>query len=249
MHDERTAVISRITSGFDGKEYFYPQLEEDLNWVPSELQEAIGSLGDLEANEDGLYGLHLAPKLKKSLPSTITVRVYDPSYSRGWPKEKHEHDCVFDGLEWISNISVSEEAKKNGVEKKRQLKLFSRIREWDIWRFRYACDQVIDRFSVHPESGELLWRSASQHASGISGLGSYPFNEYVRLTYVGFVGGGLLLSRPYYNPNTENGDYDPVADKSATLRALALLIMNSLPTDTRLHLSASRQMFMHYGFD
>jgi len=111
------------------------------------------------------------------------------------------------------------------------------------------------KFCIHPETSEFFGDDTSEnHAHQIAQFGSRPFQEYLRLAYMGRsyttgqpLDAGVLLTRAFYNPDQDKGPYDPIKDKEVTLGALALVIKNGLPNDTRIFPSADRQKWEDFG--
>lgn len=232
MAKRKKVKIKPIRSDFDGKQYYYPDVEGELDITPSEIEEKVYQL-QVKQGKYGLYGLRLSPKLEAIL------------------NYRHRGQRFY-SLDWITNVEFKPEdvadITKRGFKIPRQLKLLS---------LEGKCIRVFEIFSIHPKSGELIGSSelsGQQHADQIANYGSYPFKEYLRLVHTGkdskyeALDTGVLLSRPYYNPPYPQAPYDYQKDKEVTLHILALLIKNGLPLDTRLILSADRQTFGLYGF-
>ena len=115
---------------------------------------------------------------------------------------------------------------------------------------KFAYSPVLQRFCVHP-SGEFFGGSSAVHAKFIHAFGTYPYSEYLRMAYVGAtprekqLPEGVLLSRAFFDGLA----YDPQKDYAVNLRALALLKKNGLPPETKLLLSAPRDLFEAYGIN
>jgi len=139
-----------------------------------------------------------------------------------------------------------------GVRKGRQLKLLSKNRQWSSHPWGYQGDVLFFRFSIHPGTGEFVGGEygSGQHAGQIGILGSYPFDEYVRLVYTSKdPDHSVLLTRPYYSPEETAGEYKSSVDRERQLQVLALLVINGLPNDTAVSLSENRSTFRYYGVD
>jgi len=229
--------LKTIVSDYDGNTYCYPHIfDEGISFSQEEIFKRVQLLRHLQPNQHGLYGLHLSPKLELFLDSQCIE-----------PQE-------YAGFEWLSNIKDSKEALNNGLKRPRQLKLFSRKRNFDYLRYEWRNDAVFHRFSIHPESGEFVGaeHGFGQHATHISRFGSYHFSEYVRFVYDATdqrPEKAVLLSRAYYCPEKYGEKYHFEKDKEIQLFLLAILIKNGFPEGTQIGLSASRQMFRLWGVE
>ncbi|PIN70416.1 hypothetical protein COV93_01545 [Candidatus Woesearchaeota archaeon CG11_big_fil_rev_8_21_14_0_20_43_8] len=229
----RVYKMNDIVSDYDGKTYQFPDFEGYFDLSCDDMAERLLSLNDIMPDEHGLYGLSIPKKMTVLLASGHT----------------------YNGLEWLcdewTTPKIAEENIRDGKNQQRKLKLLSNDR-YEVDHAGFQGDLVLGRFSIHPETGELVGSPfCEQHAASIRRYGSHPFGEYVRLVYTGrnrngVLNHGVLLSRAYYNPKWPCDEYDYGTDRENTLSVLALLIRNGLPKDTRLLLSACRQTFMYH---
>ncbi len=233
--EKHVVPLRKIISRTDGKTYYFPDVDQRFEYTQDELERAFEAINPSK-EDHGLRGLHLSPKLQATLSPEVQ----------------------FCGLEWITNIGVNEEIEQRmRAQNKlvpRQLKLLARNRRWNKSQVQYEGDLLFRKFSIHPETGEFVGeKGLGTHANHIRVFGTHPFTEYVRLAYVGvnYIGRplsyGVLLTRPYYNPNFEGELGDRQLDREITLSTLALLKHNGLPEDTLLLLSAPRDVFLEYG--
>ena len=77
--DRETTLIKPITSDYDGRQYWYPDVRGSLRITHSEIEQKVSQLS-VKESEDGLFGLYLSPKFKAYLEGK-----------------------KFSGLEWITN--------------------------------------------------------------------------------------------------------------------------------------------------